>query len=890
VKVHSTANPASLYSDIELARAVMGVDCTEDSYVTVENFDIRYAGRHGVFCNGNTNQDALRFVTIRGCDISFIGGSLFVDNNPTPDAPTRYGNGVEIINSVFPTNAEGRPGEVLVEGCRIWEVQDSGVTNQVNQTGITQGTIAIKNNVIWNCDQGYEVFVRSGSTVQYTYVTNNTFVNAGRGQLHAQRDPIWGRNASIGNTGTVWSMELKGNIFADPLEYNVYVGDFNNAAATLHLDYNLYYSGQPADVKVYYQDQDYSSLSQYQSQKSQDGHARYGDPQFVNESAFDFHLLAGSAAIDVSDDSDPDWMNYYDYDHTIRPQCVAPDMGAFEYHAPYLSLVNVDFNTTTSPTFSGSGVIGGGFWNDVHVSDAIVSNLTDANGNTTTIDVRLSASAISSWDNQTGGNGPANDLLRDYAWTNSESIVVYLTDLFPNATYEVAVYAAGDQTNQGAAISGDISGTTSAMQRSSFAFGTNYIVDRAVADSTGNLSFVLAPNGSSYAVINGLQLGMVAPSTLVNLDFNTGTSPTFSDSGVLGGGLWNGVPISGNSTSYSNVIDARNVPTSIDITISSPFYMSANNDNEDGSVNTLLSDYGSAGDYTSIVVSLSGLSPYAAYAIAVYAAGLPYSWLAGVKNYSFPQGASISGDIHGDTIAAYRSSYAEGVNYILDTGIADENGVLEFTLEENGSWFIPINGLQIAGRIDEMEGGLMMAASTLENVTINDGSAQRSTVNGLTVTLDRDVVVESDAMTVANQADNHLAAVLLSSTLVDGKTVVTVRFGNSSLADGNYVLTIDGNKVRDRETGARLDGDGDGVAGGNYAFGTRAADKFFRLYGDADGDRDVDALDFARFRTAIGKRTEDVGFLGYFDFDGDGDNDAMDFASFRARMGATMSM
>jgi hypothetical protein len=51
------------------------------------------------------------------------------------------------------------------------------------------------------------------------------------------------------------------------------------------------------------------------------------------------------------------------------------------------------------------------------------------------------------------------------------------------------------------------------------------------------------------------------------------------------------------------------------------------------------------------------------------------------------------------------------------------------------------------------------------------------------------------------------------------------------------------------------------------------------LFGDSDGDGDVDANDFAAFRTAFG------GSSAIFDFDGDGVVNATDFAQFRLRFG-----
>src|SRR5262249_40189713 len=64
-----------------------------------------------------------------------------------------------------------------------------------------------------------------------------------------------------------------------------------------------------------------------------------------------------------------------------------------------------------------------------------------------------------------------------------------------------------------------------------------------------------------------------------------------------------------------------------------------------------------------------------------------------------------------------------------------------------------------------------------------------------------------------------------------GRTVVVLTFTGAdiiggSLADGNYTLTVRGDRVHDR-FGRELDGDGDGTPGGDRV------DGFFRLYGTA---------------------------------------------------------
>ena len=103
-------------------------------------------------------------------------------------------------------------------------------------------------------------------------------------------------------------------------------------------------------------------------------------------------------------------------------------------------------------------------------------------------------------------------------------------------------------------------------------------------------------------------------------------------------------------------------------------------------------------------------------------------------------------------------------------------------------------------------------------------------------------------------------------------------FVGGSLADGSYTLTIRADRVHDR-FGRELDGDGNGSAGGDRS------DGFSRLFGDADGDGDVDQHDRDPFRAAFRSSAAAAGYLWYFDFDGDGDVDGHDNGQFNRRFG-----
>src|SRR4029077_6599667 len=91
---------------------------------------------------------------------------------------------------------------------------------------------------------------------------------------------------------------------------------------------------------------------------------------------------------------------------------------------------------------------------------------------------------------------------------------------------------------------------------------------------------------------------------------------------------------------------------------------------------------------------------------------------------------------------------------------------------------------------DALEG----APRKVESVVLNDGSAQRSMVNSLTVTFDGAAILDPGAIELRGQ-DGNLVDAQVSISLVGGKTVAVLTFAGSefvggSLADGNYTLTV----------------------------------------------------------------------------------------------------
>ena len=144
-------------------------------------------------------------------------------------------------------------------------------------------------------------------------------------------------------------------------------------------------------------------------------------------------------------------------------------------------------------------------------------------------------------------------------------------------------------------------------------------------------------------------------------------------------------------------------------------------------------------------------------------------------------------------------------------------------------------------------------------VIVDDGEVQRSMVTRLKVAFSEVVTLDAGAFDLRASGSGPVD-VVVTTAVVGGKTEATLTFQGDgiiggSLADGRYTLTIDHTKVRD-DAGQALAAD--------------LVDEVFRLFGDIDGDGDVDNLDLARFGKSLNTSTGDANYFAFLDFNNDG--------------------
>jgi hypothetical protein len=278
--------------------------------------------------------------------------------------------------------------------------------------------------------------------------------------------------------------------------------------------------------------------------------------------------------------------------------------------------------------------------------------------------------------------------------------------------------------------------------------------------------------------------------------------------------------------------------------------------------------------------NLSALtSHYAVVGPSGATAGAAVSFTVSALNQANGAVGSYTGTVH------FTSSDPSAVLPPDYTFVANDAGVHTFSimLKTPGNQTITVVDTASGNAVTGSSGpAAVVAPIGVGGLQIADGSGQRSAISSITVNFSRAVgSVDAGAFQVTRQGGGDP---ILAVSWNAARTAATLTFTGGqiiggSLQDGNYSLIIDSTKIHDA-TGGLLDGNADGLSGG-----VRAADAFFRLFGDSDGDRDVDNLDLFRFRQAFGMPSNSSAFKSYFDFDGDGDIDNLDLFRFRQRFG-----
>lgn len=166
VYLYSTKDP-NTYSDLEIScgGSMIGSNGSSVKNVTIENWCVKYAGRHGI---GIVDAD---HITVRDCVFGWIGGDV---QRPGSGDNTRLGNAIEFYNNA---------NNILVENNWIYECYDAGITFQGTRGPFTN--IVFRNNLIEYCMMSIEYWSSNeNDKIRATFEGNvSRFANYGWGTM-----------------------------------------------------------------------------------------------------------------------------------------------------------------------------------------------------------------------------------------------------------------------------------------------------------------------------------------------------------------------------------------------------------------------------------------------------------------------------------------------------------------------------------------------------------------------------------------------------------------------------------------------------------------------------------------------------------------------------------
>ena len=166
VYVLSNTRPDEITDDVKIACNIRCISMS--SNLKVENIICRGAGAHGI---SGTSVNC----HISNCEFHELGGSRLGGIERRGRFNTvRYGNGVEFWSNS--TNGS-------VENCRFSEIYDVAITIQGNRVVRNWDNMIFRNNVIWNCTQGFEIWASTELDepvgITNSYLENNVVVDCG---------------------------------------------------------------------------------------------------------------------------------------------------------------------------------------------------------------------------------------------------------------------------------------------------------------------------------------------------------------------------------------------------------------------------------------------------------------------------------------------------------------------------------------------------------------------------------------------------------------------------------------------------------------------------------------------------------------------------------------
>ena len=293
--------------ELLVGHRLYGFHLSARSYVTIDGFTVTRAedrciqlrdGCTNVTVSHNTTAFANHF------GIQAVGGSgILIDANTVSD---NNDHGINLTGGVTGSTVQdnesfrnARPAEraakgIYLYGCpgnliqrnRLHHNQDSGLQIQSG----SNNCVSLQNCSWANGDHGFDHLAVDGTL----HVGDVAFGN--------YKD---GFSVEVNTTGTHLYNCIGVDNGLTTNEFDLWVDSVGTSGFVS--DNNIFWNSAPGTFPVKYINTMYTDLKDYARISHQDKHSLQADPRFANGPAADFHLLAGSPAIDAADSGVPGW-------------------------------------------------------------------------------------------------------------------------------------------------------------------------------------------------------------------------------------------------------------------------------------------------------------------------------------------------------------------------------------------------------------------------------------------------------------------------------------------------------------------------------------------------------------------------------------------------------